>query len=316
MPFEFASAIPETTHLDLDEAIASLSRQRLSDTLVSASDIHLTSPGFVAFGSGDERPITKSAYVQLLHFVSLNWEDVKDADPIDSMREAQARLLERSGQLLLRSKKRTVQAVLSPAYTPVTNLDILKAAKDSLDMASVRATFFRGYMRLTGVTERVTFQPTVGDILSGGWEIANNEFGKGALSMSQFLLRLVCTNGAVVNDGESEHRYVHRGWAREGLVSHLSTVGAATLSRLGGVEERLREMAQTRLGSRRLVDLARATVPALGKKGVEAMQSELTADSSLYDAYNHLTLVSQQRKMAPRRELELLAGSLVGMGIE
>jgi len=68
--------------------------------------------------------------------------------------------------------------------------------------------------------------------------------------------------------------------------------------------------------SRQLVHQARRSAPVLGKKGVEAMQSELTADSSLYDAYNHLTLVSQQRKMGPRQKLELLAGSLVGMGIE
>jgi len=179
-----------------------------------------------------------------------------------------------------------------------------------------RVTLFRGYVRLTGVTERATFQPAVGDILSGGLEVTNNEFGKGALSVSQFVLRLVCTNGAVVIDGESEHRYVHRGWDREGLVAHLSTAGEAALSRPSGVEERLRHMAQTRLGSQGLVNLARATTPVLRKKGVEAMHSELTADSSLYDAYNHLTLVSQQRKMGPRRELELIAGSLVGMGIE
>ncbi|MCY0903161.1 MAG: hypothetical protein OWU32_13450, partial [Firmicutes bacterium] len=84
--------------------------------------------------------------------------------------------------------------------------------------------------------------------------------------------------------------------------------------RFGAVEERLRQMGQTRLGPRRLVDLTRLTAAALGRKGVEAMQSELTADSSLYDAYNHLTDASQQKNMAQRRELELIAGSLVSMG--
>jgi len=312
MPFEFASAIPETTHLDLDEAIASLSRQRLSDTLVSASDIHLTSPGFVAFGSGDERPITKSAYVQLLHFVSLNWEDVQQGDLPDVMSQVQTRLQDRPGQLLLRTKSRTVQAILSPTYTPVTNLDILQAAKESLAMSKATVTVFRGYLRLTGVTDRVTFQPAVGDILSGGWEITNNEFGKGVLSMNQFLLRLVCTNGAVVHDGEAEHRYVHRGWQREGLVQHLSTIGEATISRMGGMDERLRRMTETRLGTHRHVDLGRASARALGKAGVETFNETLTPDSSVYDAYNHLTFVSQKKKLGPRRELEIIAGGLLG----
>jgi len=316
MPHTFASPLPESTFLSLDEAIAAYDSQPVTDTLVDASSIGFPTLGTVTVNRRRETPITKSAFVQLLHFVSLNWQDVKDTDPCELTAEVKTRLQNRPRQLLLRARHRTIQAVLSPAYTPVTNLDLLQAAKQTLQMtqAHARVTLFRGYVRLTGVTERVTFQPSVGDILSGGLEVTNNEFGKGALSVSQFVLRLVCTNGAVVSHG-SDNRYMHRGWDREGLVAHLSTAGEAALSRLG-VEERLREMAQTRLGSRRLVDLARATTPVLGKKGVEAMQSELTADSSLYDAYNHLTLVSQERKMGPRRELELIAGSLVGMGIE
>jgi len=313
MPDTFAHLLPESTFLSLDEAIAAYDANPVSDTLVDASSIGFPTLGTVTVNRRRETPITKSAFVQLLHFVSLNWQDVKDTDPFDLTTEVKARLQNRPGQLLLRSRHRTIQAVLSPAYTPVTNLDLLQAAKQTLPMTQghARVTLFRGYVRLTGVTERATFQPAVGDILSGGLEVTNNEFGKGVLSVSQFVLRLVCTNGAVVSDG-TDKRYVHRGWDREDLVAHLSTAGEAALSRLSGVEERLRHMAQTRLGSRRLVDLARATAPALGKKGVEAMQSELTADSSLYDAYNQLTLVSQERKMGPRRELELLAGSLVG----
>ncbi|MHB1684125.1 MAG: hypothetical protein ACYCYO_15060 [Bacilli bacterium] len=311
MTFEFANSVPETTYLDLDDAIASLTRQRVSDAVADATDIRLPAPGTIAIGQGDERSLTRSAFVQLLHFVSLNWKDVKDADPTDSMQEVQSRLKDRPGRLLLRTKKRIVQAILSPAYTPVTNLDILKAAKESLDMSKAQVSVFRGYLRLTGVTDRVTFQPAVGDILSGGWEIANNEFGKGALSMSQFVLRLVCTNGAVVSDDE-EHRYVHRGWERDGLVRHLSTIGEATISRMGEMDARLRRMAETRLGPQRHRDLEKASARSLGKIGVEEFRAAVSQDSSVYDAYNHLTLVSQQKKLGPRRELELIAGGLLG----
>ncbi|MCY0903299.1 MAG: hypothetical protein OWU32_14155, partial [Firmicutes bacterium] len=175
-----------------------------------------------------ETPITKSAFVQLLHFVSLNWQDVKDADPFELTTEVKSRLQNRPGQLLLRARHRAIQAVLSPAYTSVTNLDLLQAAKQSLQMtqAHARVTLARGYVRITGVTERVTLQPSVGDILSGGLDVTNNEFGKGALSVNQFVLRLVCTNGAVVSDG-TDSRYVHRGWDKEDLVAHLSTTGEA-----------------------------------------------------------------------------------------
>jgi len=213
--------------------------------------------------------------------------------------------------MLLRAKKKSVQAVLSPGYTPVTNLDVLKAAKESLDASNVRVTVFRGGMRLTGTSDRVTFQPEVGDVLSGGWEVTNDEFGKGVLSVNSFILRLICTNGAVVPSGEQKQRFVHRGWGRNDLVAHMSELGAAAVARMGSVEERLREMAQTKLGEEMFGGLARLAAPALGKEGVKEFRAEVSPDASVYDAYNHLTFVSQERRLAPRRQLELIAGGLL-----
>jgi len=314
MTYEFASLVPEGTYLDLDDAITSLTSQSIKDTFVDASAIRFPSPGTIAVGRKDEMPLTRSAFIQLLHFVSLKWEDVRGVDLPDVMSQVQTRLKDRPGQLMVRRKRHTVQAILSPTYTPVTNLDILTAAKASLDISKARVTVFRGYLRLTGVTDRMTFQPAVGDILSGGWEITNNEFGKGALSMSQFVLRLICTNGAVVSD-EEDHRYMHRGWERAGLVQHLSTIGEATISRMGGMDERLHRMTESRLGTRRHGDLGQVSARALGKAGLQEFHEVIKPDSSVYDAYNHLTLVSQQKKLGPRRELELIAGSLLPSGI-
>jgi len=80
---------------------------------------------------------------------------------------------------------------------------------------------------------------------------------------------------------------------------------------MGGTDERLRRMADTHLGSHRDADLGRVSARALGKARLEAFYLALTPDSSVYDAYNHLTLVSQQRKMGPRRELEVIAEDLL-----
>ena len=54
---------------------------------------------------------------------------------------------------LFRTKGKVVQAILSPNYTPITNLDILTAASKAMDMAQVSVTIFRGYLRLTTVTK-------------------------------------------------------------------------------------------------------------------------------------------------------------------
>lgn len=79
-----------------------------------------------------------------------------------------------------------------PSYTPITNAAVLHSAATSLDLCNVNVTLYRGYLRITGVSEVVKFQPAVGDIISGGWDLINNEFGKGVLSVNQFLLRLMC----------------------------------------------------------------------------------------------------------------------------
>jgi hypothetical protein len=99
---------------------------------------------------------------------------------------------------------------------------------------------------------------------------------------------------------------------REALIAHLTSEGEAAVARLGGLDERLRKLVETKVGQPRLAALERATAPFLGRQGVETFRAEITEDSSLYDAYNHLTFVSQQRKLGPRRELELVAGRLLG----
>lgn len=82
-----------------------------------------------------------------------------------------------------------IQAVLSPAYTPITNADVLQSARGSLNLSSAQVTVYRGHVWITGVSESVAVQPPVGDVISDGWELTNNEFGKGVLAINQFLPR-------------------------------------------------------------------------------------------------------------------------------
>lgn len=256
--------------------------------------------------------MTRSAFVQMIHFLHLNWADIKDLDATGVKADVQSRLRNQSGQLVLRTKQQTVQAILSPTYTPFDNADVLRTAGAALDLSKAQVTVYRGNLRITGVSDAVTFQPDVGDIISGGWEITNNEFGKGVFSVNQFLLRLVCTNGAVVRSRNRGERYVHRGWDKDGLVRHVGEIGAQTIAQTR-LNEALRALTQTSIGESRLNDLGRRSAPHLGRKGFDTFQTKLSPDSSLYDAYNHLTFVSQRKPLGPRRELELIAGDMLGV---
>lgn len=310
MSIEFAQRFIKRQYENLEEAIDSLGSKQVTDVLVDLRRIQFGGLSLLGYKS-KEFHLTRSAFVQLMGLVGLTWNEVKEEDPSQVIKVLRSRLHHRGGEVMLRIQSGVVQAVLSPRYTPITNLDILKAVKHSLDLSKLKVTVYRGSMRITGVCDEVKFQPAVGDIISGGWEITHNEFGKGALSVNQFLLRLVCSNGAVIGQGDESYRYVHKGWGREELLTHLGSVGHQMISRMGEMDVALWKMTQKRLGLRLYSKLLKEMGTSLGRKGILLFQKSVTPESSVYDAYNYITFVSQSYGFSSRRKLEVLAGRLI-----
>lgn len=312
MSYNFAAPLGETKFKgDLNAALAYLDSHPVTDTVVDASNVKLGSLAEVLLPDGETNTITRSSFVQLIHFLGIQWESVKALEPTAVLNDVSNRLKGHSGQFMLRIKDGVIQAVLSPGYTPIDNADVLRSAIRSLDLSNTLVTFFRGNMRITGTSDGVSLQPAVGDIVSGGLELVNNELGKGVLSVNSFLLRLVCTNGAVVPSQAQEAKFVHRGWEREGLIRHIGEAGSEAVSRVKGLDDALKRMVETRLGDREHSRLLRTVAEPLGKRGLEEFRTAMSPDSTLYDAYNHLTAVSQRRSLGPRRELEVIAGTLL-----
>ncbi|WDL99182.1 hypothetical protein [Alicyclobacillus sp. ALC3] len=311
MSFNFANPLDEVRFTDLNEALAFLDANPTADTTASTDEIKMPSLAEIRFPDGSTHAMTKSAFVQLLHFLHLNWEDVKDVEPRDVHADVKRRLKAASRQLAFRTRGSAIHAVLSAGYTPVTNSDLLQGAISSFDLSNASVTLYRGRMRLTGVSESLTFQPQVGDIISGGWELVNDDLGKAVLNVNTFLLRLVCSNGAVVRSGGTKERIVHRGWDRGGLLTHVRDLGSQAVARMDGVGAALQRATETQIGRDGLLRLSQMAASPLGRKGLQEMTGSVSADSSVYDVYNHLTFVSQQRPLGPRRQLEMVAGSLL-----
>lgn len=110
---------------------------------------------------------------------------------------------------------------------------------------------------------------------------------------------MVCTNGAVVETGKEGERVVHRGWDREALMRHIGQVGAETISKMHGLNEALRRMTHTRLDPERFHKLTNAAAAPLGQTGMEELRMDISPDSSVYDAYNHLDCLSQRKSPGP-----------------
>jgi hypothetical protein len=105
---------------------------------------------------------------------------------------------EKNDQLFIRFDGQDVRAIFTPKYKPVDNFEIC----ERLDFmgykpdTQVQAIIDPEFMSLSILDGKKSFD-IYGDKFRPGISISNSEVGLASLSISAFLLRLVCTNGMV-----------------------------------------------------------------------------------------------------------------------
>jgi hypothetical protein len=117
---------------------------------------------------------------------------------------------EKNEQLFVRFDGSEVRAVFTPRYIPCDNMEIMERLLEmgfSLN-TPVQASVDDSFMMLNIPDGDKMF--SIGkDKMTPGISISNSEVGIAALSISAFVLRLVCTNGMVSNTAVSaSYRHV------------------------------------------------------------------------------------------------------------
>lgn len=113
---------------------------------------------------------------------------------------------------LVRTLDGTVRAFLSDRYQRIENEQIANVVlpilmeDTELRIESCQITESRMYIK--AVTARVQGEVTKGDIMQSGIVISNSEVGQGAVRIEPLLFRLVCLNGAIINDARFSARHV------------------------------------------------------------------------------------------------------------
>jgi len=105
---------------------------------------------------------------------------------------------ERNEQLFVRFDGDDVRAIFTPKYKPVDNFEVLEKL-DSMGYPSeteVQCHLDKEFMQLSIPDGKKSFSIN-GDNMIPGISISNSEVGLSSLSISAFILRLVCTNGLV-----------------------------------------------------------------------------------------------------------------------
>ncbi|ABW68720.1 DUF932 domain-containing protein [Desulfosudis oleivorans] len=117
---------------------------------------------------------------------------------------------EKNDQLFIRFDGDEIRAVFTPKYTPVDNFEILERL-DSLGYGpdtKVQCSLDAEFLSLSIPDGRKAFDIN-GDRFKPGISISNSEVGLASLTISAFVLRLVCTNGLIARTGISaSYRHV------------------------------------------------------------------------------------------------------------
>ena len=128
---------------------------------------------------------------------------------------------------LVRTLDGDIRAMLSDRYRRMDNLDVAKAImpvlheeSGTLKVASCEVTETKLYIKL--VSERVKAEVRNGDVVQAGVVISNSEVGLGAVHVAPLVFRLVCLNGAVVEQFGQRRNHIGRAeGASEGEVYEL-----------------------------------------------------------------------------------------------
>jgi hypothetical protein len=115
----------------------------------------------------------------------------------------------------------TGRAFLSDRYRRLDNIEIAKTLLPEFENLGTEVKFHNAAVTDTSFYLRATFPGferavKVGDPVTWGVQIKNSEVGAGTLSISGFVLRLICTNG-MVSTSELNARHVGRRLDGEGI---------------------------------------------------------------------------------------------------
>lgn len=114
------------------------------------------------------------------------------------------------GRRMVRTLDGNARAIMSDSYRRIDNelvFDGMYPVLDRLGAKIESANVSDDYMNIQA-TMRIEGEIRKGDVVRYGVSIRNSEIGKGALSVSPLLYRLVCTNGMVVADQQRRRAHI------------------------------------------------------------------------------------------------------------
>ena len=197
-----------------------------ADIITPLNDVRLTAAGHLAIpGLDDEHALTDWSRGQLARLVGLaSWDKwFARTSPVERAEEMNRRLARATEEVRVRTAQRhdpnvagVVRAIVSPEYTPVSDVALATTVREALRGVEQDVRILRASVTDLSTTFVIALgQPfCVGvkevGLVHGGLLLRNSQVGFARLVANLHLIRLVCTNGMTCPSVAPLIRAVHR----------------------------------------------------------------------------------------------------------
>ncbi len=294
-----------------EEVVDFLRHRRIETHRLPADHLCVTVEGEELFlrvmnGRTREYPVRESFFLKLLKWGSLPAAGIRrlSAETVAGILN-DLLLAITSGDVTIRTENGEAVTITSRHYSELSDLDVIQTALP-LGITGITRTDF--FLRMYGaIGTRTEVRP--GDVCGFGFNILNSETGFRALSAYHYILRYICSNGAILRLG-----------GQVGTIHYRHPQGY--LQRF--LEEQLQPLEKTReqvvASVRRAADAAMpperdpvyARLRALiGRRTFQNLLSTIPERPSLFSLVNLVTAHARGLDPGQRLQMESLAGELL-----
>lgn len=310
---------------EVHEIVTARAARMRPDITIHVADLVFTAEGHVIVPGVGPHALTPHARRMLASMVGVRWERwFESASPEERAEELNRRLKRTPGERKLRAwaddsgrTAGTLRAILPPAYEPIDDLRIFDTMRSNMGSLMYEYVFQRvepgeETSQYAAVLREV--RTVRGDELVPGWSLRTSEIGEAPLSVDDFWLRLICTNGLMIAIGNKRSLYKkHRAIDDDQLAAAL----VLALGRLPGRFDRALELMAIAMDG--IVDhpdvLAASLLPRAPRALIEEVQRSALAQAPItrFGLLNVITHVAHTTNTDPevRFAMESAAGTLL-----
>lgn len=221
----------------------------------------------------------------------------------------------KSNEVFIKLENDEALTITSNKYTDIPDLEILERCS-KLGFKEVSRNDF--FMSINS-KEVVKTQPVKCDECGFGYNVFNSETGFGALKISHFILRYICSNGATVGINKDGYKpLIHYNISRDEVFAYIDSSIKELETKRSEVIINLKQL-HSQEDKNKLETVKRKLSGLLGYQTAQKLMEEYIwmsqskekdFDGSQYSLFNFLTSKAKNYDIYKRTQLEHLAGNI------